>query len=225
MKYMFYGVPEFNSDISGWDVSNVEDFQEMFYEAYAFNQDLSQWNISPDSNVMGMFTLASSFNQNLCAWKDKFPYGFDTSEAIFDDTACTYTDRPRKRNEFGGPFYRDELKIAIDTCFEGDDPATAATIEEYNPAKCDGLVKVKYGWPMNTWCTGEVDNMELLFVGKRDFNEDISEWDTSKVTNLYETFSYAESFTGDISKWDVSNVWKMFGLFNGEFVQHLPLKS
>lgn len=53
---------------------------------------------------MGMFTLASSFNQNLCAWRDKFPYGFRTSEAIFDDTACTYTDRPRKRNEFGGPF-------------------------------------------------------------------------------------------------------------------------
>ena len=69
---------------------------------------------------------------------------------------------------------REELKIAIDTCFEGDDPATAATIEDYNPDKCDGLVKVKYGWPMNTWCTGEVDNMELLFVGKRDFNEDIS---------------------------------------------------
>jgi hypothetical protein len=53
---------------------------------------------------MGMFTLASSFNQNLCAWRDKFPYGFDTSEAIFDDTACTYTDRPRQSNEFGGPF-------------------------------------------------------------------------------------------------------------------------
>lgn len=53
---------------------------------------------------MGMFTLASSFNQNLCAWRDKFPYGFETSEAIFDDTACTYTDRPRQSNEFGGPF-------------------------------------------------------------------------------------------------------------------------
>ena len=53
---------------------------------------------------MGMFTLASSFNQNLCDWRDRFPYGFDTSEAIFDDTACTYTDRPRQSNEFGGPF-------------------------------------------------------------------------------------------------------------------------
>lgn len=69
---------------------------------------------------------------------------------------------------------------------------------------------------MHSWCTGLVDDMQLLFVGKRDFNEDISDWDTSRVTNLYETFSFAERFTGDISRWDVSKVWKMFGLFNGE---------
>ena len=131
----------------------------------------------------------------------------NNNAAIVVRAACQEGNEPFKD--------RDELKIAIDTCFEGDDPATAATIAEYNPEKCDEVVKVKYGWPMNTWCTGEVDNMELLFVGKRDFNEDISEWNTSKVTNLYETFSYAASFTGDISKWDVSNVWKMFGLFNG----------
>ena len=61
--------------------------------------------------------------------------------------------------------------------------------------------------------------MQLLFVGKRDFNEDISDWDTSRVTNMYETFSFAESFTGDISRWDVSKVWKMFGLFNGEVLR------
>lgn len=71
---------------------------------------------------------------------------------------------------------------------------------------------------------GLVDDMQLLFVGKRDFNEDISDWDTSRVTNLYETFSYAESFTGDISRWDVSKVWKMFGLFNGAYSDNLSLK-
>ena len=69
---------------------------------------------------------------------------------------------------------RRELKIAIDTCFFGDDAATAATIAEYNEEKCNNEVKSTYGWPMNTWCTGEVDDMQLLFVGKRDFNEDIS---------------------------------------------------
>eukprot|EP00985_Skeletonema_marinoi_P029608 scaffold28378_cov223-Skeletonema_marinoi.AAC.12 len=97
-----------------------------------------------------------------------------------------------------------ELKTAIDTCFEGDDAATAATIAEYNPQRCERNVKETYGWPMNEWCVGEVDDMQLLFVGKREFNEDISDWDTSKVTDLYETFSYATSFDGDISRWDVS---------------------
>ena len=116
---------------------------------------------------------------------------------------------------------RIELKRAIDTCFYGDDPATAATLVEYNPYACETRIKPRYGWPMNTWCTGLVDDMQLLFVGKRDFNEDISDWDTSRVTNLYETFSFAERFTGDISRWDVSKVWKMFGLFNGETVSVL----
>jgi hypothetical protein len=80
--------------------------------------------------------------------------------------ACNPSNKPFQN--------RDELKIAIDTCFDGDDPATAATIAEYNPQKCEGDVKKKYGWPMNTWCVGDVDDMQLLFVGKRDFNEDIS---------------------------------------------------
>ena len=69
---------------------------------------------------------------------------------------------------------REELKRAIDTCFEGDDPATAATIVEYNPQSCERNVKTTYGWPMNEWCVGEVDDLQLLFVGKREFNEDIS---------------------------------------------------
>ncbi|KAL7539593.1 LOW QUALITY PROTEIN: hypothetical protein ACHAXR_011431 [Thalassiosira sp. AJA248-18] len=138
---------------------------------------------------------------------------------------------------------RDELKIAIDTCFDGDDYSTAATIADYDPTKCENEVKVTYGWPMNTWCTSEVDDMQLLFVGKRDFNEDISDWDTSKVTNLYETFSYASSFTVSVlfyfmrydmliastylnimrsaslfihhKEWNVGKVKKMYGLFNG----------
>ena len=96
---------------------------------------------------------------------------------------------------------RDELKRAIDRCFEGDDQSTAAMMVAYNPARCEGEVKPTYGWPMNEWCVGDVTDFQLLFVGKRDFNEDIGDWDTSQVTDMYETFSYAESFDQDLSKW------------------------
>ena len=76
---------------------------------------------------------------------------------------------------------RDELKRAIDTCFEGDDPMTPATLVASNPNRCNNRVKRTYGWPMSTWCTGQVTDFRMLFVGKRSFNEDISTWDTSKV--------------------------------------------
>lgn len=47
---------------------------------------------------------ATAFNQNLCAWKDKFPYGYESSIEIFDNSGCTFTERPQLGNNFGGPF-------------------------------------------------------------------------------------------------------------------------
>ncbi len=82
------------------------------------------------------------------------------------NAACNPANKPFQN--------RRELKTAIDTCFEGDDAATAATIVEYDPQRCNARVKTTYGWPMNEWCVGGVDDMQLLFVGKRAFNEDIS---------------------------------------------------
>jgi len=65
---MFSMADLFNSDISLWDVSNVEEMDGMFYSADAFNQDLSSWNLSNVHNIGGMFELAVSFNQDISAW-------------------------------------------------------------------------------------------------------------------------------------------------------------
>lgn len=42
-SYMFVNTPNFNGDISGWNVSNVTNMDSMFGDATAFNQDLSGW--------------------------------------------------------------------------------------------------------------------------------------------------------------------------------------
>ena len=85
---------------------------------------------------------------------------------------------------------RDELKRAIDHCYEGDDQSTGATIADYNPDRCENQVKTTYGWPMNTWCVGAVDDFQLLFVGKRSFNEDISgKYDTHYSTVIMDTLN------------------------------------
>ena len=66
-----YGVfdkSDFNGDISGWDVSNVEDMYAMFYDAKSFNQSLNKWNVSNVKNMNLMFYNAKSFNQDISGW-------------------------------------------------------------------------------------------------------------------------------------------------------------
>lgn len=38
-----------------------------------------------------------------------------------------------------------------------------------------------YGWPIGSWCVGDIADMSELFYGLSTFNEDISEWNVSQV--------------------------------------------
>ena len=57
MNAMFWGAENFNQDISGWNVSNVTDFDNMFTEATQFLQDLSRWDVTGKPHN-GMFNGA-----------------------------------------------------------------------------------------------------------------------------------------------------------------------
>ena len=58
----------FDSDISTWDVSNVTSMAEMFKSSRYFNQDISGWDVSGVSNMYEMFRSAGRFNQNISSW-------------------------------------------------------------------------------------------------------------------------------------------------------------
>jgi surface protein len=58
----------FNGDISKWDVSNVENMEEMFARCESFNQTLNNWDISKVTDVSGMFYNCCKFNQLLNDW-------------------------------------------------------------------------------------------------------------------------------------------------------------
>jgi surface protein len=45
----------FNSDLSGWDISQVTDMSFMFNDAKSFNYDLSEWDISSSVDTRHMF--------------------------------------------------------------------------------------------------------------------------------------------------------------------------
>ena len=57
---------QFNRDISGWDVSNVQDMRWMFQDSQ-FNGDISGWNVS-NVQRMGWMFGNSQFNGDLSRW-------------------------------------------------------------------------------------------------------------------------------------------------------------
>ena len=71
LKYMFMNASAFNQDISGWNVSNITDFNGAFHGASQFNQDLSSWNVANATTfqdfLQGNYSTAN-YDLLLVAW-------------------------------------------------------------------------------------------------------------------------------------------------------------
>lgn len=65
------GIKKFDIDITGWDVSNVVNMNDMFKNSKNFNQDLSKWNVTNVKYMEHMFESCVEFNQDLSKWNDK----------------------------------------------------------------------------------------------------------------------------------------------------------
>ena len=107
-------------------------------------------------------------------------------------------------------------------CFSADDGGRDGILHNavrlYMVQDCanneDCLIGQTYGWPINSWCVGNVQDMSHLFSQMNTFNENIHEWNTSSVTDMRFMFS-SSSFNGDVSSFDTSSVTDMTGMFLG----------
>ena len=102
------------------------------------------------------------------------------------------------------------LAAAANQCFGADDGGYEGilydAVRDYMSQDCPNnnncAVGQTYGWPMNSWCVGNVTDMSNLFYFMSTFNEDISGWDTSSVTTMNRMFYGATSFNGNLSSWN-----------------------
>ncbi len=68
MSLMFFNATSFKQNIRYWAVSIVTDMGGMFDEAESFNQDISSWDVSSVTNMVTMFSGATAFNQDISSW-------------------------------------------------------------------------------------------------------------------------------------------------------------
>jgi surface protein len=66
----FRDCPNFNGNISSWDVSQVSVFQSCFFGASSFNQNIGGWNVSNATVMTSMFRsfVGHAFNQDIGNW-------------------------------------------------------------------------------------------------------------------------------------------------------------
>lgn len=116
------------------------------------------------------------------------------------------------------PSSLDPIEVIVgNRCFADGDELKSA-VDRYEDQRCAvntyGCEVVRtYGWPMNSWCVGNVTDMSYLFAKHRYFNGNISEWDTSRVTTMEGMFKGCKFFSGDISRWNTSSVTSMYSMF------------
>jgi len=67
ISYMFANMPNFNQDISGWDVAQTTNMEGMFNQSTSFNQNLSSWCVS------GIASEPTLFSDGTTSWTEPKP--------------------------------------------------------------------------------------------------------------------------------------------------------
>jgi Mycoplasma protein of unknown function, DUF285 len=55
-------------------------------------------------------------------------------------------------------------------------------------------LSIKYGYPIGTWCTGNVTRFDLVFANQTAFNQPLQQWRTSSATSMIGMFDGAQAF-------------------------------
>ena len=207
----------FNGDISGWDVSNVEDMSSMFSAAYAFNGDISKWNVSNVTNMSRMFSATDAFNGDISKWDVSSVKNMSRMFSV------AYA--------FNGDISKwDVSSVTNMSSMFSDADAFNGDIASWNVS---GVTNMSYMFShtdafdgdISEWDVSGVKDMSYMSYEADAFNGDISKWNVSNVTNMSTMFAYADAFNGDISKWDVSSVTDMSSMFHNAYAFNGDISS
>ena len=206
-------------DIRKWDVSRVENFENMFkgatftenmFKKYTKNLPSSVTSSVEENLKKKNYTLplhnddGNDFQINKKNRYHIFKYKFKSyrinSYAQGQDALGNQFERPGT--------YRDNIKDMVNLYFKGIYRYGADVDPQHSKP-----IKDIYG-PISNWNVEAVKDMDSVFTDIDIDNVDLSEWDVSNVTNMKSIFRQSKNANNiGISNWDVSNVTNMSRMF------------
>jgi surface protein len=232
----------FNQDISGWDVSSVENMSgmfrgatvfnnngvalnwdtntskvtnmsRMFSGATAFNQDISNWDVSIVTDMSDMFNGAALFNQPIGGW----------NVSIVEDMSNMFNAAVKFNKDISGWDVSSVTNMYgmfqnANDFNNGSQPLTWAT--GTNTSQVTNMSYMfenasSFNQPIGGWNVSSVEEMDRMFSGAVLFNQPIGSWVVSSVESMYGMFLNTTSFNQDISGWNISSVEAMNSMFSG----------
>jgi hypothetical protein len=186
---LFVAFPDFNGDISQWDVSKATSMNAMFSRT-EFNGDISKWNVCAVRDMERLFKN-SQFNGDISKWNVS---SVDTMRSMFENSQ--FNGDISKWNVGRVVDMRDMLAMSVFT----------GSVSKWNVSSCrdfshmfDGSV---FSGDLSRWNTRSALKMNAMFAQTPNFNSPLSGWDVSQVIYLQEMFA-SSAFAQDISNWQL----------------------
>jgi surface protein len=225
MTSLFFGISDFNEDISNWDVSRVSDMNNMFKGATNFNQDLSNWCVPSVSRAPDSFASNSALIESHLPTWGSCP-GIITTATLTTTIVAKVTANSAK---VGG-----EVVSATETVTERG-IIYAILSKDFNPKIGDeDVVKVVIGDGIGLFSETISNLTEKTDYSYRSYAitatgisygnalrfrtvSAITQENIQEVVDLWVSNpTSAEYNYGHIKNWDVSNVTNMSELFGGK---------
>ena len=164
--------PNFNQDISSWDVSNVYDMTNLFNSATSFNQPLNSWDVGNVEHMNYMFFRATSFNQPLNNW--------DVSNVV--DMAAMFSE-----SSFNSPIGDWDVSNVEIMAAMFNSSSFNSPIGDWDVSNVENMSVMFYNTQFNgdvsNWDVSNVVDMKYMFAFAVSFNQDLNSWNISNVTD------------------------------------------
>ena len=199
------GVENFDEDITSWDVSNVENMNNMFKDASSFDQDISNWDTSNVGTIRNMFRNATSFDQDIGSW--------DTSNIVTTSSMFSWAN---SFNQDIGDWDVGSVEN-MHSMFRNADSFNQ-DIWDWDTSSVDNMYSMfrnaeSFDKDIWDWDIGNVDDTSYMFKNANSFSQDIWGWSVGNVENMESMFEDANNFNQDLWNWNLGNVENMSNMF------------